>query len=196
MAHDEIFRRTLIVSCLLVLPVGLYFRLKSQATREPLDRRQEGVFILATLRPVAAAFFAGLVLYMINPSRMAWSSLSLPVWLRYAGIGVWAAAAALLFWTFRTLGTNLTDTVVTRKAHTLVTHGPYRFIRHPFYESALLLIVASALMAANWYLLVTGAAAFTLLLVRMRIEEQKLLDRFGEPYRAYRAATGAFFPRL
>ncbi len=196
MPHDEVFRRTLIVSCLLVLPVGLYFRLKSQATREPLDRRQEGAFILATLRPAGAAFFAGLVLYMINPSRMAWSSLSLPVWLRYTGIGVFAASAALLFWTFRALGTNLTDTVVTRKAHTLVTHGPYRWIRHPFYGSVLLLIVGSALMASNWYLLASGAAAFTLLVVRMRIEEQKLLDRFGEPYRAYRAATGAFFPRL
>lgn len=196
MAHDEILRSAVIVSYLLVFPVVLYFRLKSQATREPLDRRQEGVFILATLRPVGAAFIVGLVAYMINPSWMAWSSLSLPVWIRYGGIGVWAAAAALLFWTLRTLGKNLTDTVVTRRVHTLVTHGPYRWIRHPFYGSVLLLVVASALMAANWYLLLTGGSAFTLMVVRMRIEEQKLLDRFGEPYRAYRDATGAFFPRL
>ncbi len=196
MPHDEIFRRILIVSCLLVFPVALYFRLKSQATREPLDRRQEGTFILATLRPAGAAFMVGLVVYMFNPSRMAWSSVPLPVWLRYAGIGVWAAATAMLFWTLRTLGKNLTDTVVTRRAHTLVTHGPYRWIRHPFYGSVLLLIVAGALTAANWFLLLTGGAAFTLMVIRMRIEEQKLLDRFGEPYRAYRAATGAFFPRL
>lgn len=31
----------------------------------------------------------------------------------------------LLIWTLRTLGANLTDTVITRKEHTLVTSGPY-----------------------------------------------------------------------
>ena len=196
MTHDEVFRRILIVSCLLLFPVMLYFRLKSQATREPLDRRQEGMFILTTLRPIAAAFWVGLILYMANPSRMAWSSLPLPVWMRGAGVLVWAASGALLLWTLPALGKNLTDTVVTRRAHTLVTHGPYRWILHPFYASALLLIVASSLMTANWFLALTGLAAFAILVLRVRIEEQKLLERFGEPYRAYRAATGAFYPRL
>ena len=41
--------------------------------------------------------------------------------------------AVLLIWTLRSLGPNLTDTVVTRQAHTLVTRGPYRWVRHPFY---------------------------------------------------------------
>jgi protein-S-isoprenylcysteine O-methyltransferase Ste14 len=29
--------------------------------------------------------------------------------------------------------TLLTDTLVTRREHTLITHGPYRWVRHPFY---------------------------------------------------------------
>jgi len=37
---------------------------------------------------------------------------------------------------------------------------------------------------------------FALLAIRSRTEEQKLLERFGEPYRAYRAATGRFLPRM
>ena len=52
MNHDQTFRAVLIVVFLLVLPIGIYHRLKSQATREKLDRGQEGLFILATLRPV------------------------------------------------------------------------------------------------------------------------------------------------
>jgi len=52
MSHDQTFRAGLIVAFLLVLPIGTYHRLTSQATREKLDRRQEGLFILATLRPV------------------------------------------------------------------------------------------------------------------------------------------------
>src|SRR5262249_10686074 len=125
MSDDEVFRRALIAAMCLVFPVALYFRLKSNATREPLDRSQEGVLILATLRPAGLAFLVGLFTYLSNPSRMSWSSVALPFSVRAAGVGVWAASAALLVWTLVSLGRNLTDTVVTRREHTLVTHGPY-----------------------------------------------------------------------
>src|SRR5262245_22295122 len=132
MNQDQTFRLVVIAGCLIVFPIGFYHRLKSRAADDRLDRRQEGLFILATLRPVGLASWLGLIAYMVNPSSMAWSALALPVWLRWTGVGVWAAAGGLLLWTFRNLGSNLTDTVVTRKEHTLITHGPYRWIRHPF----------------------------------------------------------------
>jgi protein-S-isoprenylcysteine O-methyltransferase Ste14 len=195
MSHDQTFRVVLIVVFLLVFPIGIYHRLKSQATREKLDRWQEGVFILATLRPLGMAFWLGLIAWMVDPGWMAWSSVSVPAWLRWTGVGVIAMACGLLVWTFRCLGKNLTDTVVTRQKHTLVIHGPYRWVRHPFYDSAALLMVAVSLIAANWFLLLTGGLAFVLLVVRTRTEEEKLLARFGEPYRAYMKRTGRFLPR-
>ena len=124
MSHDQTFRVLLIAVFLLVLPVGAYHRLKSQAAREKLDRRQEGLFILATLRPVGLALWLGLMVWMIDPGWMAWSSLSLPVWLRWTGVGVLASACGLMVWTFRCLGKNLTDTVVTHQRHMLVTLVP------------------------------------------------------------------------
>ncbi len=69
---------------------------------------------------------------------------------------MFADGLGLLTWTLRGLGTDLTDTVVTRRAHTLVTHGPYRWVRHPFCDALALLIVAMALIAANWFILATG----------------------------------------
>ena len=68
------------------------------------------------------------------------------------------ACGCWLVCTFRCLGPNLTDTVVTRQKHTLITDGPHRWIRHPFYDSAALLAVAVSLIAANWLVLVTGVA--------------------------------------
>ena len=195
MEPDQTFRIALIVLCLLVLPIAVTFRLKSR-TAEKLDRRQEGWFILATLRPAGLAFWVGLIAFMINPSWMAWSSAPFPVWLRWAGVVMWLASGGLLFWTLRHLGGNLTDTVVTRKEHTLVTHGPYRWVRNPFYDSAALLVLANALAAANWFLLLTGGVVFVLLVVRTRIEEEKLLARFGQGYRDYMDRTGRFLPRL
>jgi protein-S-isoprenylcysteine O-methyltransferase Ste14 len=193
---EQTFRAILIVVFLVVLPIGIYHRLRSQATREKLDRRQEGLFILATLRPLGAAFWFGLIAWMVDPVWMAWSSMSLPVWLRWTGVGVIAIACGLLVWTFRSLGTNLTDTVVTRQKHTLVLHGPYRWIRHPFYDSAALLMVAISMIAANWFLLVMGAVVFCLLIIRTRTEEANLVARFGDTYRRYMEKTGRFLPRI
>ena len=196
MNHDQTFRAVLILVFLVVLPIGIYHRLRLQVMGETLDRRQEGLFILATLRPLGAAFWFGLIAWMVDPGWMAWTSMSLPVWLRWTGVGVIAIACGLLVWTFRSLGTNLTDTVVTRQKHTLVLHGPYRWIRHPFYDSAGLLMAAISMIAANWFLLVTGVVVFCLLIIRTRTEEANLVARFGDSYRTYMKRTGRFLPGI
>jgi protein-S-isoprenylcysteine O-methyltransferase Ste14 len=196
MNQDEPYRTILIGLFFVLLPIGMYFRIKSQMTGESLDRRQEGLFILATLRPMGLALALGLIAFMIDPSSMAWSSLPLPGWLRSAGVGIWVLACGLVFWTFHTLGGNLTDTVVTRKRHTLITHGPYRFVRHPFYVFVALLTLASALVTANWFVLLAGVLLFSLMFVRTRTEEAKLIERFGDAYRSYMEQTGRFVPRI
>lgn len=194
MDQDHVFRIVLVISLVVVLPIAISYRLKSR-TGEKLDRREEGSFILATLRPVGLAFWLGLIAYIVNPLWMVWSSVPLPAWLRWTGVGVWAAAGGLLLWTLRHLGSNLTDTVIIRREHTLVTDGPYRWVRNPFYDSAALLILASSLVMANWFLLLTGGLALVLLVIRTRTEEQNLVARFGDSYREYMERTGRFLPR-
>jgi protein-S-isoprenylcysteine O-methyltransferase Ste14 len=196
MNQDVPFRPLMIAGLAVTLAIALPYRLKSQATGEPLDRRQEGLFILATLRPAAAVLWLSVFAYLIDPTRIAWSSVAVPVWVRWMGVGVWAVATAGLYWTMSTLGPNLTDTVVTRRAATLVTRGPYRWVRHPFYGSVALLMVAPALLAANWFLLLMGIVVIALLVIRTRKEEELLVARFGDSYRAYMARTGRFLPRF
>ena len=195
MLLDDTFQTILLISFVVVLPIALYYRIKSQATREKLDRRQEGLFILATLRPVGLLLWVGIFAYTINPERMAWSAVPLPDGLRWFGVAVLGVAAALLLWTLHSLGPNLTDTVVTRQAHTLVTRGPYRWVRHPFYDSAGLMVLGVALMAANWFLMLGGLVFMILIVIRTRTEEDKLLARFGDSYRTYMMQTGRFLPR-
>lgn len=196
MNDDQTFRAVLILFLAVAMPVGIYHRVKSQATREPLDRRQEGLFILSTLRPMGAVFWFGLFAWATNPTWMEWSSVTLPVGIRWAGVIVLSLACVMMVWTFVSLGRNLTDTVVTRQQHTLVLHGPYRWIRHPLYDSAALLIVAISATTANWFLLATGAVILGLLITRTKIEEANLLARFGDSYRTYMKRTGRFIPRI
>lgn len=195
MTDDALFRPILIAGWLILLPVLLYHRIRSQTTGERLDRRQEGWLILLTLRPVGLAHMAGLVAYMVNPARMAWAALPLPIWLRWTGVAVGVCAGSLLVWTLVNLGRNLTDTVVTRQAHTLVTTGPYRWIRHPFYVSTALSVTANGLAAANGFLLAMGWLTVALMVIRTRKEEELLVARFGAAYRSYMDRTGRFIPR-
>jgi protein-S-isoprenylcysteine O-methyltransferase Ste14 len=194
-SHDRTFRLILLVGFVSFMTIGIYHRLRAR-TGERLDRRQEGLFILVTLRLIGVTGLLSLIVYLINPARVAWAALSLPVWLRWTGVGLALIAGLLLAWMFHTLGRNLTDTVVTRKEHTLVTTGPYRWVRHPFYTSAALLTFASSLTAANWFFFVMGCGMFLLLAIRTRKEEENLIARFGDDYRNYMQRTGRFVPRL
>ena len=196
MADDQTFRLILILGMAAVLPVGIYHRVRSQASREKLDRRPEGRFILLTLRPISLAGMGELLTFVASPAWMAWSSVPLPVWLRWAGVGIGVAGGALLIWTLRSLGTNITDTVVTRRLHTLVTTGPYQFVRHPYYVASALAYTANALATANWFLALMGGLAMALLVLRTTIEEAHLVNRFGDDYARYVKQTGWFFPRV
>jgi len=193
---DATFRPYVVAGFLLVILIAVPFRLKSQATRETLDRTQEGIAMMIVLRLAGLAVWAAVIAFMIDPALMAWASLPLPAAARWTGVGLTIATAVLLTWTLRSLGPNLTDTVVTRAAHALVTQGPYRWVRHPFYDCMALFMLSIALMMANWFVIAAGIVTFVLLALRSRTEEDKLLERFGEPYRAYRAATGRFLPKI
>ena len=195
MDQDQIFRIVLAVGFLLFFPIAITYRIKSQSTREPLDRWQEGRFILFTLRPIGVAGMVGLITFLIDPTLMAWSSLPLPPWLRWTGVAIGALGGTLIVWTFHSLGRNLTDTVVTRREHTLVSHGPYRWVRHPFYDAVAFTVAGNGLAAANWFLLLTGGLTLALLVARTRIEEEKLIARFGDRYRGYMSETGRFLPK-
>jgi protein-S-isoprenylcysteine O-methyltransferase Ste14 len=191
---DATFRPVVIVAFFTILAIAIPFRIRSQSTGESLDRRQEGLVTMITLRLAGLALWGSVIAYMISPPSMAWSSLPFGAAVRWSGLIVAAATAVLLLWTLRSLGPNLTDTVVTRRSHTLVTRGPYRWVRHPFYVCMALFMLSMAMTMANWFVLAVGVTCFAILAARSRTEEAKLLERFGEPYRAYRASTGRFIP--
>jgi protein-S-isoprenylcysteine O-methyltransferase Ste14 len=192
---DDLARVILMIGFVVVMPIGICYRLRS-ATDERLDRRQEGWPILLSLRPLALACTAGLVAFVIEPSWMEWASFRLPGWARWFGAGLGAVAGGLILWTFHCLGRNLTDTVVTRQNATLVTNGPYRWVRHPLYLALAIAVIAITLLTANAFLALTGTAAFLVVVARTSIEEQKLIERFGSSYRQYMRRTGRFLPRI
>ena len=195
MADDISFRWMLIIVVSIFGPIAMSYRLRSR-TEEKLDRWQEGTLILFGLRLSAVACFVGGVVWMIDSRRMVWSAMPIPIWLRWVGVAIAGCTGLLVWWTFHNLGKNLTDTVVTRKNSSLVISGPYRFVRHPFYLSFLLGLTGVSLAMANWFVLLAGFVPFGFIVVRTRIEEAKLVERFGVEYQEYMLRVGRFFPRI
>lgn len=192
---ENFYRISFGLIMLLTLLVAGYHRIKANRGGR-VSRAGEGVLLFLAIRLSGVAMLASAILYLANPLWIEWAKVPLPDFARMGGAVVGLLNAAFLGWTLHSLGKNLTDTTATRKDATLVTSGPYRFVRHPFYVAMLGLALSLSLLSANWLLAVAGLSTFVFLLIRAPIEERSLVEKFGEAYEAYRARTGAVFPKL
>jgi protein-S-isoprenylcysteine O-methyltransferase Ste14 len=196
MPSEVPFRISLLTILVFTMVVGVYHRWQAAKSGDRISRKEEGLLLAVSLRLAGLCVWIGTLAYLINPTCMEWAELPLPNWLRWSGAVFGVLGFALMCWTLVNLGKNLTDTVVTRANAILVTAGPYRWVRHPFYVTVLLLVLAVTFLTANWFIGLCGLLVFVSQVIRTPIEEQKLVEKFGDQYRAYMATTGRFFPRF
>jgi protein-S-isoprenylcysteine O-methyltransferase Ste14 len=195
--HDESwFRLALVIVILITMAIGIPHRIKAAASGERISHKEEGYFFAATLRFAGLLLWISTLAYLLYPTSVAWALIPIPTWLRWFGLIAAVTSSGMFYWTLSSLGKNLTDTVVTRKDAVLVTHGPYRWVRHPFYVCAALLMASVTILAANWLIGIGSLLVLTLLAIRTPKEEQMLIKRFGDDYRRYIKTTGKFFPRF
>lgn len=195
MPTENPFRIALVIVIVLTMAVTVYHRIQAASSGEKITHADEGYLFAVVLRLAGLGLWISTFGYLILPAYFQWASLPLPTWLRWIGVVSGAFCALLMYWTLSSLGKNLTDTVVTRAEATLVTHGPYRWVRHPFYVTAALLMASVTLLTANALIGLSSLVVMTLLALRTPKEEQMLIERFGQPYRDYMARTGRFVPR-
>ena len=197
MANDQLFRWFFIAIFVGTLSISGYFRRKARQSGEAIPRAREGKLALLSRLLLAAPLYLSIFAYMLNPAWMAWSAISLPTWLRWVGTAVGLAMLPLLYGVFSSIGNNISETFLTKEKHVLVTHGPYRWVRHPLYSAATISLVSLSMLAANWFMLAMACAAFLgIAVLVIPREEAELIRKFGDEYREYRERTGRFAPRL
>jgi protein-S-isoprenylcysteine O-methyltransferase Ste14 len=76
----------------------------------------------------------------------------------------------------------------------LVTRGPYRWIRHPYFLGILLMLAGAIIMMRSLPALILFYPAVWITLVRARREEYNLALCFGDAYLVYRARVPFIFP--
>jgi protein-S-isoprenylcysteine O-methyltransferase Ste14 len=161
-----------------------------------VPRRREGWAFLILRGLMALALFGASLAHAVRPDWMAWASIPVPETLRWLGFFLGVLTVPAVHWVLSALGRNVTETVLTKEGHQLVTGGPYRWVRHPLYTTGLALFLALGLMAGSWFVLLVTVMAFALLrMIVIPREEQALLAKFGERYRAYIRRTGRLVPK-
>lgn len=157
--------------------------------------------LLPLLVIVLPSFQAGApqVIYNLAHNSDAWASVVKGLF-RQIGSGIgdiaslsgMALGEAFAVYSMLYLGRSFS---VFAEARTLVTRGPYRYVRHPLYLGEMIAIWSYTLAyPSRWSLGVT--LLFTVLQTwRAKVEERKLLQHFPE-YTTLREQTGFLWPRV
>src|SRR4029077_19670582 len=139
--------------------VSGYYRWRARMASGTIPRSREPVRLIAGRLLIALPLFGGVLAYIVSPRSMAWSAYAGPEWLRWLGVALGVAAMLSVRWVLRAIGPNVSETILTKSSHRLITHGPYRWIRHPLYTTGTVLFVSLGLIAMNWFVLLFALIA-------------------------------------
>jgi len=117
------------------------------------------------------------------------------LWLNIAGLVLGAAGLIIRYVALTTLGRFFSRTLREAEDHTLVTSGIYHYIRHPGYLSDLLIFIGVALAMSNLITLLVVSLSFVAAYAyRIHVEEQMLIEIFGDRYRRYQKTSKRLIP--
>ena len=157
-------------------PELLRERMSSPVQRnQPLwDRVLLPVFLLL--------FVAWLILMSLDAVRFGWSDV--PFWLQVLGaLGV-TLSSYVMYRAFRE-NAYLYPVVKIQeeRGQSVVSTGPYRYVRHPMYSSAFVFFPATALLLGSWLGLLFSLVLIAVIILRTALEDRTLksgLDGYAE----------------
>jgi protein-S-isoprenylcysteine O-methyltransferase Ste14 len=112
----------------------------------------------------------------------------------FVGIGLLVTGLTIEIVAQITLRRFYSSSLVIREDHQLITHGIYRFVRHPIYLGVIIAFIGIAVYTSSLYGLLAFSALIPVFLNRIRMEERLLTEEFGDEYRTYKEATSKLSP--
>ena len=161
--------------------------------------RRDGTF---NARWCATALPFGVVpLFLIAAYATDAAPLTPRNWLSITALAAVVLSVASIALIFLTLGTHRIPVSLWHQdgdaPQHLVTYGAYRRIRHPFYASFIVALLAATVLFPDWVTLgALGYASVVLNLTAQREERRLCGSAFGAEYRQYLRRTGRFLPRF
>jgi len=123
-------------------------------------------------------FVVWLILMPLDAVRFGWSEV--PGWLQVLGALGLVLSLYVLFLTFRENAyLALVVKVQQERGQTVVTSGPYRYVRHPMYATMFLFLPGSALLLGSWWGLLLCLVILGLLVWRTTLEDRMLKNELA-----------------
>ena len=194
--NETIFHLVFVISFVAFTAIRMYYNRLARKTEGKVTFKEGGTH--RTLRALfGIPYILLLFVYMFIPSILGWARIDLPEAARWVGAVLAVITIPLIYWVQWALGSNFSTTLHVRDAHTLVEHGPYRWVRHPMYTVLYLQAIGLLLLTANLFIGGIYLLALTLVVIsRVNNEEQAMIEKFGEEYRRYMLRTGRFLPKV
>src|SRR5262245_36781929 len=155
---------------------------KSQTVNQPISLR--------LVKGIKVAILAGLIAQTMLPTILPITSS--PQVLQAAGVTIYTLGLITAMLGRIQLGSNWSDieTAQVLSRQTVISHGLYRYIRHPIYVGDLLLLMGFELSLNSW--LVLAVAFLSPFVLRKAVREEKLLGAALPGYNSYCARTKRF----
>lgn len=116
-------------------------------------------------------------------------------WILYLGEALILIGIIFRYIIIRSLGQYFTVDVTIRQDHKIKKEGFYKYLRHPSYAFSLLTSLGLGLYLNNWLSLIFAfVPPFLAFAYRIKVEEQALVEQFGEEYIQYRKTTKKVIP--
>lgn len=151
-----------------------------------------------SLRVITIAFSVAVFAAFLLPFAAPWAALpGSPLGWFGLGVGTLIVGSLLRRHCFWILGSFFTGAITIQTDHRVVDSGAYRWVRHPSYSAALMIVLGIGLSTGNWLsVLASLAVVFPAYDYRARVEEQALLSSLGSPYAAFMASRRRFIPHV
>lgn len=114
--------------------------------------------------------------------------------LRLAGLILYLIFSWIQVWAYRSLGENYSQQIIIFRNHSLVTKGPYKFVRHPQYISQFIIDLCAGLALLSWLLTPLALIELPLLILRASFEDRLLQKHFKESFNEYKKKSGFIIP--
>jgi len=116
-------------------------------------------------------------------------------WILYLGEFLIVIGIVFRWIIIKSLGKFFTVDVSIKENHQIKKQGFYRLVRHPSYSFALLTFLGLGLFLNNWLsLFIAFVPVFFAFSYRIKVEEQALIQQFGNEYLEYKQKTKKLIP--
>jgi len=157
------------------------------------QQKEQGTYWL-----ISISWYAAVILSILDAYYFHWTPQDSAIReLRWLGIPLIMIGLAVRIMARRALGQQYSVMVETSESHQLVTTGIYRKLRHPAYFGSFNFFIGIPLN--SWSMIGLGIAligGIPAMLYRIRIEEEMLLKKFGQEYKAYAKDSWRILPYI